>query len=66
MIVCCIVCGISLFLSVWAVWRSLEIIKTINVLIKIVKHIDTLYESVSHIYDYLLHDHNDGEEEGLR
>lgn len=44
----------------------MEIIKTINVLIKIVKHIDPLYESVGHIYDYLLHDHNDGEEEELR
>lgn len=44
----------------------MENVKTIKVLVKIIKHIETLYESVDHIYDYLLHDHNDGEEEGLR
>lgn len=66
MSVCYILCGLAVCLSALAVWRSMKNVKTIKVLVQIVRSIEPLYESVGHIYDYLLHDHNDGEEEGLR
>lgn len=56
MIACCIICGISIGLSVWTAWGLKKQEKTISMLIDMQEHIGHLYKTVEHIMDYLIGD----------
>ena len=62
MIMCYILCGIAICVSIWAAWRAKKNTKAIIELIEVAKHLEPLYESIDHIYGYLLNEQtNEGE-----
>ena len=54
MIICCIMCGIAVGLSVWAAWGVQKNTQILKMLTEMSYHFGSLYETVNFILDYLL------------